>query len=477
MNDAKKSEIKKTGGFLLSAICLFLVFAFLFNIVSTILVQPHDDRSYSMIRGFYEEEENSLDAVFIGSSTSYTDWNAAIAWENYGITGFSFTSPAQHFAAQEYLCKEARKTQPNAVYVFNLVPICEYFDGDETYGYHALLDYMPLSLNKLKMTKVLCDDAGFDYRESAEYFVPLVRYHSAWNTWDGSNMHKEFDGYKGVPHYVRFLRSRYNVDGEFKEITERAELKGDLEKIKNDVQSLLDYLKEENVNAMFLVTPTVGKDKIIYECINSAADMAREAGFTVVDFQNKKMLESIELDFTKDFYNHNHLNIHGALKMTEYLCEYLTNNYDIKDKREDKSFSAAQGWDDVFTKLKAKMSPYVLPQEYYMNVDYTYSAPSVSVSVSDDKADTYNVSWSHEESAGSYTLYRKDRYTSTWNKVAEFDGSVSTFTDTYKVGNSEEDGPYYTVIASKNEGGKTVWSNYNYKGVYIPADLRTGGQK
>ena len=477
MEISEKKEKKNRGivKFIFSTIGLLLVFAMLFNVTSRLLVHPEDGISYSMIKGFYEEEENSLDAVFIGSSTTYADWNPIIAWENYGITGFSLTSPAQPFSAQEELCKEARKTQPDAIYVFNLVPICEYFDEDEVYGFHVLLDYMPFSFNKLAIAHAMCKGTDMTLEESMEFYVPFIRYHDQWTSWDGEKYNKPFDGFKGVPHYVKYFRGRYNLTDMLYYTEEAAKFSKDTQKIKDAVNSLTAYLKEENVKAFFITSPTVGKDEEVYKTINAAEELVKEAGFTVIDFQNTNTLDELDIRLNEDFYNHNHLNIHGAIKSTSYISEYMIETYGLKDKRNDKSYTAAQGWNEALENYKGKMAPYVLEQEHTKQVDSLYTAPKIKAET-DSESGAVNITWKHEEGADKYVLYRKDMLYSRWQEIAVLDSDEFNFTDTHKPKFSETDdeamkGPYYTVIACKNEGGKDVWSDYNHKGVLV----KTGG--
>ena len=476
MENSAKKERKGNGivKFIISAICLLLVFAMLFNVTSRLLVHPEDGISYSMIKGFYDEEENSLDAVFIGSSTTYADWNPILAWENYGITGFSLTSPAQPFSAQEELCKEARKTQPDAVYVFNLVPICEYFDEDEVYGFHVLLDYMPFSINKLKIAHAMCKGADMTLEESMEFYIPFIRYHDQWTSWDGENFNKPLDGFKGVPHYVKFFRGRYNLTDQLYSTEETAKFTKDTEKIKDAVNSLTDYLKEENVKAFFITTPTVGKDEEVYKTINSAEELVKAAGFDVIDYQNLDTLDEMNISLKEDFYNHNHLNVHGALKSTSYISEYMIEKFGLKDKRNDAGYTAAEGWNEALENYKKKMAPYVLDQEHTKQIDYTYAAPAIKAAA--DESGAVEISWKHDDGADKYVIYKKDMMYSKWREIATLSGDELSFTDTSKAKIEESadesmEGPYYTVIACRNDGGKDVWSEYNHKGVLV----KTGG--
>ena len=59
------------------------------------------------IQGFYAEEKNSLDFVFVGSSQMFTSVVPAVLWEEYGITSYDFGANEQPMYLSYYYIKEA----------------------------------------------------------------------------------------------------------------------------------------------------------------------------------------------------------------------------------------------------------------------------------------------------------------------------------------------------------------------------------
>ena len=462
VNSTTPENKHKTLKFFLSAIGLLLCFVLIFSCFSRLLVHPEDDRSYSMIKGFYEEEKGSLDAVFIGSSTSYADWNQLVAWHEYGITAYTFTSPAQPLFAAEYMCKEARKTQPDALYIFNLMTMVEYFEKDQFFGFHALIDYMPLSLNRLQLSKALCDNMGYDYSENLEYFIPLVRYHDQWENFDGAQFHKKADGVKGTAHYGKFLRDTKDLNGTFYSTDKTLPFKKDTKVIEKCVNSLLDYLKKENVNALFITAPTTGKDEKIYQYINTAEEMVKKAGFPVLDFQNQSFLENeMGIDVRRDFYNTSHFNIHGNLKSTKYLSEYLIKNYGFKNKRNDKSYKAGKSWDEAYEKYINYLLPFTLEPEYTLKTEKGFFCPKIYSQTAPDGSVT--LSWGKAEGADGYAVYRKDGDKVPYQKIAEGEMASCSYTEKPEKGKTYT----YLVIAYKGEGENRTWSSYYSYGASV----------
>ena len=124
----------------IKAVAFVLAFLVLFGAVSGVLVCPNDYRNYQWVGAFYENEKNSLDAVYLGSSTVYAFWSPAIAWEQNGIAVWNYTSPRQPLVAAKYIIEDCRKTQKDALYIVNLNRVAMKYDKT---AMHYLLDYMP----------------------------------------------------------------------------------------------------------------------------------------------------------------------------------------------------------------------------------------------------------------------------------------------------------------------------------------------
>jgi len=216
------------------ATVFLLIFAVLFTNISRIFTLSSEDHGYHGMAAIYEEEEKILDAVYIGSSNTYAFWNPMVAWEEYGIAVHTYTCSSQPFLIAEYLLKEARKTQPDAIYLFNVNTI-----GDEGLGgsasdstiMHRILDSMPLSLNKLKLTDYMSDIAGFSFSDRLEYYFPIVKFHSRWDDIDSTHFSVTPNNYKGADFYNYYFDRRIDVTKKYKKTQDKCELKKVLETV------------------------------------------------------------------------------------------------------------------------------------------------------------------------------------------------------------------------------------------------------
>ena len=95
--------MKKKKTIVLRVAAFWALFALLLYPVTRVFSHYPDYRSYHTIGGFYEEEADSLDAVYLGSSNCYAFWNALVAWHSHGLAVYPYASP--------WLCHATRAFQ------------------------------------------------------------------------------------------------------------------------------------------------------------------------------------------------------------------------------------------------------------------------------------------------------------------------------------------------------------------------------
>ena len=61
--------------------------------------------------------------------------------------------------------------------------------------------------------------------------------------------------------------------------------------------------------------------------INRVSEIIAQAGFPYLDLE--RMGDEIVLDYWYDFYNPDHLNIYGQMKVTEYLTDWIMTEYGL----------------------------------------------------------------------------------------------------------------------------------------------------
>ena len=162
----------KTAIKIIAFICIFAV---LFLYVQEMLRDKWAEGEYNVtakVKGFYAEEENTLDVIFIGSSQMYADMAPGVLFHEYGITSYDFCANEQPLWISYYYIKEALKRQDPKVIVLDVFTV--YGDDYEEEGVtHINLDDLPMSVNKIMAIKDSVP-AGMRYA----YYFPLAKYHN-----------------------------------------------------------------------------------------------------------------------------------------------------------------------------------------------------------------------------------------------------------------------------------------------------------
>lgn len=312
-----------------------------FLILSVLLLRFHqvfrfkfNDGIYGMEQ-FYREKENSLDAIFFGSSHMYVNVNTSVLWKEYGIAGYDLGGSEQPVWNSYYYVKEALKTQKPSVLVLDCFTACrtgDYVDESRiiknTYG-------MKLSRDKIDAVKASSPESA-----RIGYLLEYPTYHGRYGDLSRSDYRKYADtdfmrsnSWKG-----QYLHTSVHSqpEPEAEEVTETAELD---EKNEAYLRRTIELAKEAEVPILLMVVPYV-TDPEETKFYNRIAEIAEEYG-EGVDFVNFNPLwEEMGLDFSVDYMDNCHMNYQGSEKFTRYLAEYLKARYELSDHRGDSTYQS-----------------------------------------------------------------------------------------------------------------------------------------
>lgn len=444
-------KLKKALKIITSVVAFVVVLTLLLGYVSSVMTVPGDYRIYQWVQGFYEEPEESLDAVYIGSSNCYAYWNSLTAWEEHGIAVWTYACPGMMFEAAEYIIKEGRKTQPDAVYVVNINAIAN--PKVESSKIHRTTDYMPMSLNKLALINRLTKVNGYSFSESLEYYFPMIVYHDRWSELNENDFSYELDGLKGASYYAGYLNKTKDVTHKYEKIDEVGTLP---ENHAYTINKLLDYCDKEDVKVLFVTVPRCETNAEDVMLLNAANELIESRGYDTLNLHNA--YDEIGLDLTQDYYNNPHTNIHGSLKFTNYVSEYLIDKYGFTDKRNDETYSS---WNNGWEEYQQIISPSVLDFELENpERDINLKRPE-SIRVTAEKK-TVNVTWNAVEGATDYAVYRKVGDNGSWTAVGTVQDTA--YTDT----NCKKGEKYkYRIVPFYEKNEEIYYGCFNYNGVGI----------
>ena len=341
------------------AVAFLLLVAFLINIWVGWLKPKHFDGNL-MMDAFYAQQENSVDVLVIGSSHTFVDVNTGTLWNEHGIPSFVIGGSLQPFWSSYYYLKEAVKTQTPKLVILEALA-CN-IEEDNTFPGIIFNNVYGMRWGMEKLESIRA--SVFDTDGFVDYALFFEDYHNRYPELDmldisgdlGDSVRQEY--WKGF--YDYFLIQDLSEP----EFTEEVLPEPMVNKEEYYYRLILDFCQENDIPLLIMVSPDGGYTDRARAHYAYASEIADEYGVNFVDFNN--YYDEIGLDFSYDFADLGHLNHFGNRKFTEYLGDYLTENYDLPDRRNDES-GVYDSWDENYHYLENRFDNYVLSDTFDVN--------------------------------------------------------------------------------------------------------------
>lgn len=296
----------------------------------------HADHNRQRIKGFYEEDKNSLDIVYLGASEVYSDIAPGHAYEKNGVTSYLFATQANSILNYKSQLKNILSRQDPDLIVIELNGAV-YGDEEEVTKEPNLRNYadnVPLDLTKAEW---IIENGG---KNTAEYLFPFIKYHGVWSdtkhkreqVYKKTIIRDQQRGYnylKGVLNETNIFRNTQRSMNE--SLPKSAGVTEPLTQIEEKgLRELLQFCKDEKLdNVVFARFPHIVVRRTFsrFARSNTVGEIVKEYGFDYLNFERD--IAMTKLDENKDFYNLDHLNVYGQQKFTDFLTDYLIKNYGV----------------------------------------------------------------------------------------------------------------------------------------------------
>lgn len=119
----------------------------------------------------------------------------------------------------------------------------------------------------------------------------------------------------------------------------------------NCITEFLEFCKSEGLdNVLFVNTPWCvdREDNNVAKLVSDAAEIIDSYGYPFLDLQ--KEIDRIGLDYGRDFYDEQHLNIYGQSKVTEFLGAVLTEEYGVVPREQ--SLENQKRWENCMIQTR-----------------------------------------------------------------------------------------------------------------------------
>lgn len=291
-----------------------------------------------LYQGFYKTTEAPFDVVLLGSSHMHSGINPNVLWNKYGITSFNYGTGGQPVNVTYYLLKELLKKHTNPIVVVDLY----YLGYTETYGKSGyiryVLDSMKTSINKIE---AVINTTPKSYW--ATYLFPFLRFHTRWKELNQEDFYYDYE----KNYYTKGFSATQDMYGKDNKsdpfVTGKAELPPES---KEYLMKIIELSKQEGFKLIFINSPYDSsvtdampswiKDST--KMFNTVSDIAKENNIPFIDY-NKK-IDELNFDFKADMSNADHMNVWGSEKVSTLLGNYLVENYNLTDHRNDNNYNA-----------------------------------------------------------------------------------------------------------------------------------------
>jgi len=352
---------------------------------TNLMERKASDQKY---KAFFDQKED-FDVLFLGTSHVINGVFPMDLWNDYGIVSYNCGGHANQIATSYWVMRNVLERTTPKVVVIDCLEIENNQKTFTDFSYlHMSMDAFPLSVTKIKAIWDLLDDPFFetyqpeDADESAGVNSPDLNgkdgvaeeaglvdeakeeqdvdeseayekeprtkiallwdyavYHSRWSVID------EYD-FRPEVKYEKGAESRLAVaPRDLSRIPENEKIQpgttGDLY-----LRKMIEYCQERGIEVVLTFLPFPANE-MQQKAANYIYDLAEEYQVEYLNF-----LDLDVINYHTDLYDEDHVNPSGARKVTDYLGQFLTANYDIPDRRQDSAYASWFDDYDLYENVK-----------------------------------------------------------------------------------------------------------------------------
>ena len=318
---------------------VFLVIFFaLFVLIQHILKYKWENHEFISTRFECYENENkdTIDVLFFGTSRIYAGITPMIMWNDVGLSGMNFGTSLQNAMCNYYLLEYSLLKQTPKVIVLELDPIFEDRKADEKIyesTYRKIAETLPDDRLRIELIENIVMDNNEQDRLS--YYLPILRYHERWSEISSQD-------FKPVDWYKEYFKGGLlnNVTVPVKIDVERIY---DLEKVAISNSSevyykkIVDRCREKGIEILCISTPQFSEN-LNYAKFDIIEEWCNKHGVKYINYNDEEYQNALNLNLECDYYDNEHLNINGSIKLTRDIGQRIQKIYNIENHINDNEY-------------------------------------------------------------------------------------------------------------------------------------------
>ena len=314
---------------IIKCIIFIIIFLIIIAILSKIFIPKNNTLEAGIGKrkqpasGILTEPENTIDVLVLGDSESYNSYIPLELWNQYGFTSYVCGTPAQRISnSYEYL-KSAFNTQKPKIVIL---------EANNLYTKNGVVRRI---------------------KEYIDKKIPAFEYHDRWKSLSKEDFYKSSEyteivndkGYR-YSNKVRIVKKSKREN--FMQVNENAKnIPGDNKK---HLKEIKDYCDKNNAKLILYNSPAPANWN--YNKHNGVEKLANNLGIEYIDLNLK--VDELKINWKKDSQEKKgeHLNYAGALKVTNFLGNYLKHNNELPDHRQDENY---RSWDEAYVNFQKEI--------------------------------------------------------------------------------------------------------------------------
>lgn len=312
-------------------------FLFLFLTATKILQPKYFFNSVSsspeteLWKSFYDEPENSVDVIFLGSSHIYNSINPLEFYKQTGLTGFNLASSSQDVPTSYFYLKEALRYQKPDYVVMDTYGIL-YTAFSEEVCYKRSLDDMKWSSVKAEAINTWLKH--LEHESFRARVLTITDYHSRWEDLGKEDFNPD-EFITSVNGFCPCFSSASDVKHDsFSKYTNLPNLE---EGTLTYFEQLLQLCSDNGIKLICIAAPDTTWTKG-YSC--AIQDLMSSHSLPFIDYNTEEIFPKIGINDETDWRNQNHLNAYGADIFTRYLAQDLIADKLISPKKDTNKHDA-----------------------------------------------------------------------------------------------------------------------------------------
>ena len=288
-----------------------------------IIVRPtRTDNALNAIDTFHNMPEDTLEVIGYGSSHIWRGLNVMEMYEKYGIGAYNYGCNYQRINTTKLFFKDSLRTQSPKVVLIETYLVNELLRDTNITGEIYYTRGIPEFEGKQEYLKQCF---GNDKERYLSYYMPLCAFHHNWVNLEENSFVENSDDtnfYATMGYLYTSEVTPITISDPSTFVQEEL-----IEAAISILDEIVDICNENNIEIIFYTAPWKGT----YAYSDAMKAYAEENG--CIYFNLFEYLDYIGIDCKTDFCDDGHLNDSGAVKVADFLGEYIVNNYDVTDFR------------------------------------------------------------------------------------------------------------------------------------------------